>query len=204
MVNLSFFTQGVFVTKINRLLVAIGSGLLGLTFLFPLWKISLWAPQYPEGLSMNIWAHKLTGELQTINILNHYIGMMPINEASFSELKYFPLFFIGLFVLGLLTSLTNKRPLLYFWTASLLVFSLLALYDFWSWEYRFGHELNPDAAIKMDDMVYQPPMFGEQVFLNIVATAYPGLAGWGMMATVVIASGVSVVSFLKPVKDKAV
>lgn len=190
-------------SKLNRWMVAFASGLLGLSFLFPLWQISLWAPQYPEGLSMQIWASKLTGDLQTINILNHYIGMMPIDETSFGELKYFPILFAVLLGLGLLTSLINKRPLLYLWTACLLAFSLLALYDFWSWEYRFGHELNPDAAIKMDDMVYQPPLFGEKVFLNIVATAYPGLAGWSMMATVFLASGISAVSLIRlPIKKE--
>ncbi len=190
-------------TKLNRLLIAVGSALLGLSFLFPLWRISLWAPQYPEGLSMQIWTSKLTGDLQTINILNHYIGMMPINEASFAELKYFPVFFAVLLVFGLLTSLINRRPLLYIWTAGLLAFSLLALYDFWAWEYRFGHELNPDAAIKMDDMAYQPPLFGEKTFLNIVATSYPGLAGWSMMLTVIIATGTSVVTFIKSPRKRA-
>lgn len=192
-------------TKLHRIIIAIATLLLGLSYLFPLWEISLWAPQYPEGLAMQIWTSKLTGDLQTINILNHYIGMMPIDETSFAELKYFPILFAILMGLGLLTSLMNKRPLLYFWTVCMLAFSLLALYDFWAWEYRFGHELNPDAAIKMDDMVYQPPLFGEKTFLNIVATSYPGLAGWGMIVSVTATFIVTALTFYKNnlLKNKA-
>lgn len=149
---------------------------------------------------MEIWVSKLTGDIATINILNHYIGMMSIHESSFPELTYFPVVFAVLFLFGILTSVMNKRLLLYLWTVALITFSVVALYDFWSWEYRFGHELNPDAAIKMDDMVYQPPLFGEKVFLNIVATAYPGIAGWGMMVTVVTAMIISVLTFLDTLK----
>lgn len=182
-------------SKLNRVLIMIASGLLGVSFFYPLWNISLWAPQYPEGLSMQIWSSKLTGDLQTINILNHYIGMAHIDPASFSELKYFPIIISALMALGLLTVLSNKRKFLYLWTISLIIFSLVSLYDFWAWEYKFGHELNPDAAIKMEDMVYQPPLFGEKIFLNIVATSYPGIAGWSMMGTVLLAIGVSVLTF---------
>lgn len=185
---------------IHRILAAVATALLGLTYFFPLWQISIWAPQYPEGLAMQIWSSKLTGDLQTINILNHYIGMMAIDASSFKELNYFPMVFAGLIGLGLLTVVLNKKPVLYLWTLALLVFSVVSLYDFWSWEYRFGHELNPEAAIKMEDMVYQPPMFGEKTFLNITATAYPGIAGWAMMASVGIAFGLSALSLLKKTK----
>lgn len=182
--------------KVNRILVFVATALLGLSFFFPLWQISLWAPQYPEGLSMQIWSSKLTGDIQTINILNHYIGMSHIEEAAFAELKYFPILFGILIALGLLAGALNTRPLVYIWTSALIAFSVVALYDFWAWEFRFGHQLNPDAAIKMEDMVYQPPLFGEKVFLNIMATAYPGIAGWGMMASVIAACAISALSFV--------
>lgn len=173
--------------KTTRILTLIASALLGSAFLFPLWKISLWAPQYPEGLSMQIWISKLTGDLQTINTLNHYIGMSHIDASSFPELQIFPYVFGGLAIFGLIVFLLNKRILLYSWTLALVIFSGVALYDFWAWEYKFGHELNPDAAIKMEDMVYQPPLIGEKVFLNIVASSYPDLAGIGMITAVTLA-----------------
>lgn len=46
----------------------------------PLWDIFLDAPQYPEGLHMEIWLSKLGGDVSTISGLNHYIGMKEISE----------------------------------------------------------------------------------------------------------------------------
>jgi hypothetical protein len=62
-------------SKTTRILVGIGSLLLLITFFVPLWQIMLWAPQYPEGLSMKIWHNNLSGNVDIINGLNHYIGM---------------------------------------------------------------------------------------------------------------------------------
>ncbi len=65
---------------------------LALMFAFPLWKITLIAPQYPKGLGMFIWINKITGSepntLQNINIMNHYIGMKAIDPDSIPELQF--------------------------------------------------------------------------------------------------------------------
>ncbi len=80
---------------------------LALSFLFPLWQIRMSAPQYPEGLSIDIYAHKIIGghdgvDLREINILNHYIGMKTINRADLSDLDWIP------FTLGFLGILTSR------------------------------------------------------------------------------------------------
>ena len=51
-------------------------------FVLPLWGIRLYAPQYPEGISMYIWINRITGQLDLVNGLNHYIGMKPLEEAA--------------------------------------------------------------------------------------------------------------------------
>lgn len=186
--------------KLNRILILLASVLLVTTYIFPLWQISLWAPQYPEGLSMQIWSSKFTGDVQTINILNHYIGMHAIQESSFPEMQYFKIIFGILIGLGLITALLNKRFLVYLWTSSMLGFAFWGLYDFWKWEFEFGHNLNPDAAIKMEDMVYQPPLIGTKEFLNIQATSWPELAGIAFTIAVLLSVVVSVVSFLESKK----
>ena len=64
-------------------------------FLFPMWQITLLAPQYPDGVSLHIWINKIGGEtpgtLQNVNILNHYVGMKYIEPESIPELTYFPI-----------------------------------------------------------------------------------------------------------------
>ena len=78
-------------------------GLLTL-FLFPMWRITLIAPQYPKGISMYIYINKIGGDtpgtLQNINILNHYVGMKYIEPDAIPELKYFPYIVLGMVGLG--------------------------------------------------------------------------------------------------------
>ena len=73
---------------ISRILVLVAALLMIGALYFPLWLIELQAPQYPEGLSMNIWIDKLSGDVEIINGLNHYIGMKHIKEEMFPELQF--------------------------------------------------------------------------------------------------------------------
>src|SRR5690349_4418709 len=62
----------------SRIVLTVLSLSMILAFFFPLWDIALDAPQYPEGLSIQIWLNQISGDLSTINALNHYIGMKHI------------------------------------------------------------------------------------------------------------------------------
>ena len=70
----------------TRILLGITTLSLVVTYFVPLWQILLWAPQYPEGLTMKIWVNKLSGEVDIINGLNHYIGMKHISVEMFPEI----------------------------------------------------------------------------------------------------------------------
>ena len=78
--------------------------LLGL-FVFPLWNISLEAPQYPIPLGMEIHINKFSGthefDIKNINLMNHYVGMQYIPDAI-PEFKIFPIGIMISIVLGLL------------------------------------------------------------------------------------------------------
>ena len=50
--------------------------------------------------------------------------------------------------------------------------------DFWKWEYNYGHTLNPDAAIIVPGMSYQPPLIGFKQLLNFGAYSIPDIGGW--------------------------
>ncbi|WP_206734470.1 hypothetical protein [Ancylomarina salipaludis] len=150
--------------------------LMGL-FLFPLWKIRLEAAQYPNGVNMYIWINKITGDtpstLQNINILNHYIGMQYIKPDSIPELKYFPFVVIIMSLLGIVVAFSKKRKLFITWGIILLVLGILGIYDFYLWEYDYGHNLSPNAPIKIPGMVYQPPLLGSKMLLNFNAISLP-------------------------------
>jgi len=46
------------------------------------------------------------------------------------------------------------------------LFGIIAMVDFWRWEYDYGHDLDPNAAIIVPGMAYQPPLIGFKQLLN--------------------------------------
>jgi copper chaperone NosL len=174
----------------SRILVAFASGALIAVFFLPAWRIDLFAPQYPEGLMMNIWINKLTGDVDVINGLNHYIGMKPFSEADFPEFAYLP-YVVGFFMLlGMLVAITGNRRFLFLYLLLTVLGGALAMYDFYMWEYNYGHNLDPKAPIQVPGMSYQPPLIGHKRLLNFDAYSFPDVGGWvvigaGAMAFVV-------------------
>ena len=179
-------------SKLSRILVAAASLALLLLFVFPLWRIRLEAPQYPEGLGMHISVHAITGEephdLQNINQLNHYVGMKPIRAEGFPELRWMPWIVGFLALTGLATAAAGRRSLLYAWAALFLAFAVVGMFDFWRWEQAYGHELDPLAIIKIPGMSYDPPLLGRKTLLNFTATSLPALGGWIAIAAGAIAA----------------
>lgn len=154
--------------------------LIGLYFT-PLWWIKLDAPQYPEGLGLYIWINQITGEnpndLKTINGLNHYIGMKHITPESIPELMLMP-YVVGFLVLsGLVLPVLNKRNWLTVWIGIFLIILIAGLVDFYLWEYDYGHNLDPNAPIKVPGMTYQPPLIGTKQLLNMRTTSLPYIGG---------------------------
>lgn len=188
--------------NLSRILMLIASMLMFLLFAFPIWNITLEAPQYPEGIKMYIWIHKITGSdeftLQNINILNHYIGMKTITPESIPELTYFPYIIISLIVLGGIFTLLGKKILYLIWSFLLMILGGLGIYDFYLWEYDYGHNLDPLAQIKLPGMSYQPPLLGEKQLLNFMAKSYPDYGTYAM----ILASIVSFIAFLIAYKNQ--
>ncbi|MEK6480945.1 nitrous oxide reductase accessory protein NosL [Catalinimonas sp. 4WD22] len=168
--------------NLPRILLLTGALGLLLLFAFPLWQITLFAPQYPDGITMYIWINQISGNsesvLQNINILNHYIGMKYIEPDSIPELQYFPNIVVTMTVLGVILFFVNKRQGFLAWSIILIILGVLGIYDFYLWEYDYGHNLDPNAPIKIPGMVYQPPLFGQKMLLNFDAYSYPH---WGSM-----------------------
>lgn len=147
------------------------------TFVSPLWHYYFEAPQYPEGLPMQIWANALTGRVDLINGLNHYVGFMTLDAADFWELKALPILISLVTAFGLAAAIVGRKRVFQAWVAYYALFAVLALADFARWLYKFGHTVDPKAAITMEG--YTPPMLGTSIFMNFYITAWPG---WGGVA----------------------
>ena len=170
------------VAAITRVLLFIcGLGLLVVLFT-PMWRIDLDAPQYPEGLRMLIYANKLGGNVDIINGLNHYIGMKTLHNEDFIEFKILPAIIVVFAAFFMIVAIAAKRK----WMNLLLVlfvsFGVVAMIDFWKWEYDYGHNLSPDAAIIVPGMSYQPPLIGFKQLLNFGAYSIPDIGGWIFVA----------------------
>lgn len=162
---------------LTRILIAAGCLLMLCAYVMPLWHILLDAPQYPEGLEMKIWLNGLSGNIAQINGLNHYIGMKFISVDDFKEFKFLPYIFGLLTLIGILSAALKSRKLLLTWFIGLCLFALVGFGDFYQWEYNYGHQLNPHAAIKVEGMYYQPPLFGYKQLLNFTAGSLPDTGG---------------------------
>jgi len=177
----------------DKLLMIIGSLLLLLLFVFPLWKITLLAPQYPEPLGLNIHITHLSdgnqfNDVNNIDLLNHYIGMAHLpteinvkkgEVKPFKEFVIIPIVVIALSVIGVVFGVIGKRKLYATWLGLLTVSGVVGMYDFYNWLYIYGHDLNPNAILKITDkvtgemMAYQPPIFGFKQMLNFQVYSYP-------------------------------
>lgn len=183
--------------KKSKLLMIVGSLLLLGLFVFPLWNITLEAPQYPIPLGMDIHINKFEDthefDIKNINLMNHYVGMQYIPE-TIPEFKIFP-WAVGIMViLGVLIGLKGNYKLFLAWFIVMSLLGIAGMYDFYLWEHDYGHNLNPKAIMKFTNpdgsiMGFQPPLFGSKDILNFKAHSYPRTGAYlmfvGMLLTVV-------------------
>ncbi len=166
------------ISNISRILVAIASLCLIACYFVPLWRIDLFAPQYPEGLTMKIWLTTLKGDVDIINGLNHYIGMKHISVAMFPEFDIL-IYVVGFYIfLGLLVAYFGKLSILFWYLVFTAFGGVFSMYDFYRWGYEYGHNLDETAAIKVPGLSYQPPLFGHKRLLNFDAYSFPDIGGW--------------------------
>ena len=69
----------------RRFAAALGwtaAGLLVVSLYFPYWQARLIAPQYRDGLTATMYSYKVTGDVDEIDGLNHYIGMRKLESLA--------------------------------------------------------------------------------------------------------------------------
>ncbi len=165
----------------ERLLVVVAALLLGAVYVLPLWNLTMFAPQYPDGLRMDIYSYKLEGgrngqDIREINLLNHYIGMKDLATEDFTEFKWMP-FVVGAIGLLFLRAAAHGRMMdLVDVTVLYLYFAAFALWSFAYKLYSYGHSLAPTAAVKVAP--FMPPMFGYRKLANFEIYSYPAAGSY--------------------------
>jgi nitrous oxidase accessory protein len=152
-------------TVIRILSGATAAALVWLSSVLPLWTMTMRAPQYPKGLRLTAYGTGMAGDLRELNILNHYIGMPPI-EAPQLETALFP---IGI---ALLVALCLLSPL-HRWLRSAAIAATVAtpimiLLDLQWRLYTFGHSMDPHAPIRLKP--FTPLVLGTSQMGNFVSS----------------------------------
>jgi hypothetical protein len=159
-----------------RLLLGVAAVLVGVAYFLPLWNLTMFAPQYANGLSLDIHTYALSGghngqDIKEINLLNHYIGMRDLAVEDFTEFKWMPfvlgglaLLFLRALVLGTVKELVDSVVLFCY-------FGAFSLGSFVYKMYRYGHDLSPTAAVEVEP--FTPPIFGYQQIANFEVYSYP-------------------------------
>ena len=189
-----------------RLMIAAAALLLCAIYLFPLWNLTMFAPQYPEGLRLDIYSYKLEGgnhgqDVKEINILNHYIGMRDLIADDFTEFKWLPfvvgaiaLLYLRAMVLGTVGHVLDVLVLN-------LYFSAFALWSFGYKMYLYGHTLAPTAAVKVPP--FMPPMFGYKQLANFEVYSYPQAASYAMGLSTLLIAGAFIVAWRQAGRRRA-
>jgi hypothetical protein len=175
----------------SRLLVIAAVVLLIPSFFFPLYVMTLYANQFPDGLVLKIYSYTLKGgqtanrdDLREINTLNHYIGMRPLLESDFSEFKWLPFGIGAIALLALRAVVIGKMSKLVDLVVMFLYFSLFSLWSFAHRLYQYGHLLDPSAPVKVKP--FTPPVFGMQQIANFTVFNYPGLGSYLIAAALLL------------------
>jgi hypothetical protein len=171
----------------SRVLILIAVLILVPSFWFPLWNMSFYSNQYPDGLVLHIYSYQLEGgktpnrdDLREINSLNHYIGMRPLLESDFSEFTWVPLVIGLLMILALRAMVLGKMSNLVDVFVLFTYFGLFSMWSFYHRLYMYGHNLDPTASIKVQP--FTPPFFGTKQIANFTVQSYPGLASYALFA----------------------
>jgi len=168
----------------------------------PIWTVRLKAPQYPDGLRMDVYSYKIEGgnggqDINEINELNHYIGMRKIDRSQFTDLDWIPFAFGVLILLTLRqAALGNLRGMV-----DLVVLTgYISVFAFARYVYRlyvFGHDLDPHAAVRIPP--FMPVVIGEKQLANF--TTY-GLPAAGSLLLGIFAVGITVLTIAEYRRDK--
>ena len=170
----------------SRIVIVVAAMMVIPTVLLPLYNMTMYSNQFPDGLNLYIYSHKLEGgnppgrdDLREINTLNHYIGMRPLLESDFSEFNWIPLMVGIFFILALRTVVVGKMANLVDTAVLFMYFGLFSAWSFYNRLYQYGHNLDPTAAVKVPP--FTPPLIGSKQLANFLVYSLPGPASYFMV-----------------------
>ena len=163
-----------------RLRSLAAAGLLGLSLLLPFWRITLFAPQYPGGLRVSVYLTKVAGESGEVSLLNHYIGMKPLEQAAPLERRFAVPIVLGGVLAVAASPFLGRAGLLLQVPAVLFPLGVAGDLAFWMW--KFGHSLDPSAPIRIEP--FMPAIIGKGAVMQFSTSA---MFSWGFFLSAITA-----------------
>ncbi len=188
-----------------RILTVLALVLIVAAFFSPIWWVSLKAPQYPpqtfpDGIRIHFHVNGVfngcvprshtdevtAGEaldcVEEMDIINHYIGMEPIEKGAQIEIMAAPYLFVlvGVMLLGFLV---YRGPLWWVLPLSGMVIPVAFLVDYSAWLWWFGHNLKETGAFTVK--AFMPTVFGEGKVAQFSTFSYPHY-GFGLLAAAAV------------------
>jgi nitrous oxidase accessory protein len=165
-----------------RVLGAVAAILLLSSLALPYWQVRLFAPQYRNGLTATMYAYKVTGDVQEIDGLNHYVGVTKLeNLATLERASAIPavvvmaVFCLLAFPRGCrLTRLALAGP-----TA---LFPWIFVTDMAFWMHHAATHLDPTAPLKLKP--FSIPILGAGKVGQFRSEVWPQ---WGFLLAVAAA-----------------
>lgn len=178
--------------KLGILLTGVGVILFVLSLQRPWWGMAMFAPQYPQGLVTITSLHGVTGDVGEIDELNHYIGMMRLNDAAKLERALAPTIIWAGALLALFAAVFRRHWLAWLLRAPLVTFPLLFLADVKYWLWYAGNHLDPKAALSASIKAFTPILLGEGKVAQFRTLAWlePGFWLAAAGAVLVVAAGI--------------
>ncbi len=169
-----------------RLSLVMAAILLAVSNFYEYWHLTLNAPQYPGGLKVTLFTHKLEGDVREVDGLNHYIGMMPLGDAAGFERSIAMFAMVAFVILAIAAGLLSGRN--FAWLAlPVVLFPIAFVADLWFWLYRAGHDLDPTAALSSSISEFTPAIFGRGEVGQFSTDAMFGAGFWLAVVAAVLA-----------------
>ena len=155
---------------IPSIIMILAAFILFISIFFPYWKLTLFAPQYPDGLEASMYVNRLTGDIQEIDGLNHYIGMKPMGEAAVLERTLSIFMIVGL-VLLIAGTVFVHSPFALFLCIPAILYPFFFLGDLYFWMRTFGMNLDSNAPLSNAIQPFVPPLLGEGKIAQFLTVA---------------------------------
>lgn len=148
------------VSPVTAVVLVVAAALLLVSMRMPWWSITMWAPQYPGGLTATATLTAIVGEdVREIDELNHYIGMMRLNDAAKLE-RSISIPLVIAMAAALVLSIWPRNWLRWLLRLPTVIFPVFFLADLKFWLWYAGNHLDPSAALSSTISAFTPTMLG--------------------------------------------